>query len=106
MKLCPRPVWTKLRRENLYRFVNHTFHVNARFWTKAQYAMWNDHYDNTQLDSYVTLLRIIWIANCFITLFSMFNKSYDVRHKALTLNQETRRMVEADFCPRGIVILD
>jgi hypothetical protein len=54
MKTCPVHLWTDLRRLNPYRFAQRTFHLDPRFWTQSQFAMWNDHYDSTALDSFVT----------------------------------------------------
>jgi hypothetical protein len=58
MKTCPVHLWTDLRRLNPYRFAQRTFHLDPRFWTQSQFAMWNDHYDSTALDSYVTPFRL------------------------------------------------
>jgi hypothetical protein len=58
MKNCHVQLWTDLRRLNPYRFAQGTFHLDPRFWTQSQFAMWNDHYDSTALDSYVTPLRL------------------------------------------------
>jgi hypothetical protein len=58
MKNCPMQLWIDLRRLNPYRFTERTFHLDPRFWTQSQFAMWNDHYDPTTLDSYVTSLRL------------------------------------------------
>jgi hypothetical protein len=58
MKTCPVQLWTDPRRLNPYRFVERPFHLDRRFWTQSQFAMWNDHYDSTALDSFVTPHRL------------------------------------------------
>jgi hypothetical protein len=58
MKNCPVHLWTDLRKLNPYRFAERHFHLDPQFWTQSQFAMWNNHYDSTALDSYVTPLRL------------------------------------------------
>jgi hypothetical protein len=58
MKTCPMHLWTNLRRLNPYHFAQRTFHLDPRFWTQSQFAMWNDHYDSSALDSFVTPHRL------------------------------------------------
>jgi hypothetical protein len=66
MKNCPVQLWTDLRRLNPYCFAERTFHLDPRFWTQSQFAMWNDHYDST---AFVTSQIFIKFWNKFYYYF-------------------------------------
>jgi hypothetical protein len=95
MKTCPLPLWIDLRRLNPCRFAERTFHLDPCFWTQSQFAMWNDHYDPTALDSYVTPFRLNK------EHFRAHQKTYFFYvEKALkTMNLWTIVNLEQEYCP-------
>ena len=57
MKTCAIKIWTSLRQLDPYRFPLPTFTHDPRFWTRTQYVMWTQFYQDIKMTKFVKPLR-------------------------------------------------